>query len=666
MDSGEKQKNIIEPGEKNEWSELEGLAQDGPAGVDISESVKSETQEERQERIFQAAAKVKESYKKIDTGELTPIGREIAEESPTNQIDEQQNTSKQRTISSRITSKYGAAERPRIDRIKADLEKSRGIFKNGEFTDPTSPSTITKAVRLMADRLGIKTKRSEEQREKEARFVAKKEYFKEEIERRIKAEEERKIKAEEERRIKAEEERRIKAEEERKAWEAAQKEHEKLAKDMAGARDAFDNHKNRLLRNQRAQEIVERDLNSRLLKIDYLETEVISENPEVKKHFVSFEGADIPVYDLKGIPFSILSTTVDYKNVKGGRSYETARMVLENPAVWTERRDEVEETKGFGTGHTDERADTICTSYWNSERNLDSYVSGRTLMYGFDHVESDSIIQACDGDGGTNSTYGRAETEVSSPDAISSLEKPSTSKRHYNEVTLRRYTENGMPKKPDYIIVEKGKITEESLRHAKFFKIPIVNVELSVYEEKANKKGEEIIASISEKDSYEELDKKIAELQSMSYFKTSKYQAIEDVRASLRFNNHLDDKSIEASKIELAKRLDYIRDALEETTRIIETATDRSIPAPQTIPKFDSFDVVIWDNKNGAMIKKDKISQNIEMFNSNHIDIDFSLKGSSRKVKTRVFDNSSYYDALEPIVRNYFEAFRKNQELKKG
>ena len=80
----------------------------------------------------------------------------------------------------------------------------------------------------------------------------------------------------------------------------------------------------------------------------------------------------------------------------------------------------------------------------------------------------------------------------------------------------------------------------------------------------------------------------------------------------------------------------------------------------------DSFDVVIWDNKNGAMIKKDKISQNIEMFNSNHIDIDFSLKGSSRKVKTRVFDNSSYYDALEPIVRNYFEAFRKNQELKKG
>ena len=677
MNSGERQENNIELGERNEWSELEGLAQDGPLGDNIGGAVKNETQEERQRKISQAAAKVKESYKKSDTEESASAETEIAEEESLSQ--EQSPPVKKKKLS-----KYDIIERSRVDRIKSDLD----FFNISEYERKqitSQPSAFTKTVRLIADRLGIKTKKSEDRREREAMHIASSEYYEEEAVRRRAMEERKKAEALERERENA-----------KRVAEKARREEEALARDMARARDVFDYNKRDRFKKQRIQEMVERDLNSHLLTVDYLETEVLSENPEVQKRLVPFEDVDIPIYDLRGLPFSLLSTTIDYRsaNKSGEIGTETFRKVLEDPSIWAERRDEAEKASGFGTRNADARGDTISTSYWNSERNIDSHVSG-DLIYGFENVQADSIILVRNGDGGTSNMAGSAETTLWSPDAIRRLEGAGGT-RDYNEVALRRYSENGVPKRPDYIIVENGRITKASLRHAKYFGIPIVNIERSVYAEKAEKRGEELLASISEDDTYEEMDGKIAELLSMSRYKSA-YRTLDGIGRNNDIPRQinptpLEKRCLEVSQMEQLKRLDFVKSALEEATRSIESATGRGLPMEQGFSGFEDFHISIIDVQKQLMRTgySDEEYSHCAPGSCNVIKIGFRLKGSSRNVKTDVYDgeriykaeealangnrtkedienaDSSFYDTLEPVVLRYFEAIRKNRESTKN
>ena len=163
-----------------------------------------------------------------------------------------------------------------------------------------------------------------------------------------------------------------KAAEEERAAEAERKNERrelgKIVEEMAKGRERIERENNDYLKRQRVQEIVERDLNSRILKVDDLETEVLSENPEVDKRFVSWRKQDIPVYDLKGLPFAMLSTTVDYRRLgkEGDIGTETYKTIMKNPWTWTRRRDEAEGRKGFGTREANALGDTISASYWNS------------------------------------------------------------------------------------------------------------------------------------------------------------------------------------------------------------------------------------------------------------------------------------------------------------
>jgi len=674
--SGDDGENVSE----NEWSDLEKLGKEKkapvPEVVDRQASIE-ESPEERQEEISQAKAKVEESYRKSNVEESTSTGTEIVEDGSSSQ--EQLPSTAKRKLS-----KYDIAERPRVDRIKSNL-RSLNIREYKEKQIETPPSAFTKIVRLVADRLGIKTKRSEERREREAMHVALSEYYEEKAARKRAMEEREQAEALERERQNAEYE-----------AEKARREERALARDMATVRDEFDHNKRSRFKKQRIQEMVERDLNSHLLTVDNLEIEVLSENPEVQKRLVSFEGVDIPIYDLKGFPFSLLSTTIDYRseNKPGEIGTETFRKVLEDPSVWTERRDEAEKASGFGTRNADARGDTISTSYWNSERNIDSHVSGN-LIYGFENVQADSIILVSNDDGGTSNMAGSAETTLLSPDVIKRLEGAGGT-GSYNEVLLRRYTENGIPKKPDYIIVENGRITEESLRHAKYFGIPIVYIEWSIYAEKAKKRGEELLASISEADTYEEMDGKIAELLSMSRYK-SVYRTLDGIGRNYDIPRQinptpLEKRCLEVSQMEQLKRLDFVKSALEEATRSIESATERGLPMEKGLPGFEHFRISIRDAQ--KQLRRTEYSDEKDSFysvpsNCNAIDIDFRLKGSSRKVETHVYDgeriykveealakrsitkedienaDSSFYDTLEPVVLKYFEAVRKNSEMNK-
>ncbi len=472
---------------ENEWSELGKLSREKRTLIpeNIDEPVgKKEPSLKKQEMISQARAKVMELYKKTTPEKPTSTKKEATRENFLPQ--EQLFSAKKRRLS-----KYDVAERARVDRIKSNLVDYYSIEDYERKQITSRPNAFTKTVRLIADQLGIRTKRSEEQREREAMHVALSEYHEEEIARIKAMEEKEKAEALEKEREKAKREEKEKAEALEKEREKAKREEKALAWDMADARNHLNQNKHSRFEKQRIQEMVERDLNSRLLTVDNLEIEVLSENPEVQKRSVPFEGVDIPIYDLKGLPFSFLSTTIDhrssYRYGPHEKGMETSRKVLEDPSVWTKRRDEAEKAVGFGTNNSDARGDTISTSFW-SERNINSRVFG-DLIYGFENVQADSIISVHEGDGGTSNMAGREETKLSSPDAIKEL-ATNRAQTLYNEVCLRRYSENGMPKRPDYIIVENGRITKESLRHAKYFDIPIVNVERSVYVEKAEKRGE--------------------------------------------------------------------------------------------------------------------------------------------------------------------------------
>ena len=185
-------------------------------------------------------------------------------------------------------------------------------------------------MRLITDKLGIRTKRREELRDREAMRVALIEYRKEEDAKQRDFEEK---------------QRKDILEREQREIEEAREERNSLETSMLKARDDFDNRKQERFKRQRVQEIVEKDLNARLLTTDTLEAEILSENSEVQKSSIIFEGTQIPIYDLKGLSFSILSTTIDDRETGTawvGRGTETYKKVLANPAIWGERLEDVE------------------------------------------------------------------------------------------------------------------------------------------------------------------------------------------------------------------------------------------------------------------------------------------------------------------------------------
>ncbi len=585
-------------------------------------------------------------------------------------------------LGAKILAAYDASERHRVDRIKSELENSYSSTREYESrAAKAEPSPLKKVTRLLNDKLGIKSRKDERLREAEATRIALTEYHAEQAA-------QAKAYAEEEARREA---KRLQREAERKAREA-RIEQEEIAQNMSKIRTYADSNKRERFQKQRIQELVEHDLNARLLKVADLEVESLSETPGIQKHLVNFEDTEIPIYDLNGLPFSILSTTIDYRkhDEPGHIGTETFRAVMNNPALWVTPREVAKQELGYGTSNANARGNTISASYYNSERNIASHVPG-DLMYGFAQIDGDSIIYISHGDGGTKNMAGESDTLVDRPNIIKELEGASETS-HYNEILLRRYSENGVPRRPDYIIVEDDNINDAALRHAKFFKIPIVNIQRQAYREKAYKRGIELINSISEHDSYQELDKKIEELTSMSNFKdmlrsrTGIGRAYDLPLPPLVGDTPLDMKCRELSQMEQLKRLDFLTETLEQATQSLESS-DHKLSDAQIFPQFSHFSAIIWDSQN-KLNRNNLLDNDIPIDetpgNPSFIEIDFQLKDSTRYVKTFVYDgenipnveemlrigrltpedienaDSSHYKKLEPIVVKYFEAYRKN------
>ena len=207
----------------------------------------------------------------------------------------------------KISENYNKHERSRIDKIKAGFSNDMMRYEAERKQVFAKPSLFKQATRLVMDKLGIKTSGSEERRNREAMHVALVEYHEEKLLREKEWEENKKIEEAQEREREAKKEAQNRIEE-------TQREQKALERDMQDARSDAERKKLDRLKTQRVQEIVEKDLNSRLLKVEDLEAETFFDNPEIQKHKMVFRGSEIPVYDLKGLPFTLLSHTVDYRN----------------------------------------------------------------------------------------------------------------------------------------------------------------------------------------------------------------------------------------------------------------------------------------------------------------------------------------------------------------
>ena len=690
----------------NYWDELSSQKMNLDTKEELNQKNKFKTIEEKQDDLLEAANRVREAYREKDRGEALPSANETQKITPdlttleTKSGDfehkdndnhflsetEQPETTDQKsslTWMKKISENYDKQERPRIDKIKAGLSNYKMMNEARRKQVSTRPGLFKQATRFVMDKLGIKISGSEERRNREAMHIALIEYHEEEILRQKEWEEKQKIEAEREARMAVQE--RI---------EKAQREQEALEKDMQTARDVTEQEKQNRFEKQRIQEIVERDLNSRLLKVEDLEAETFFDNPDIQKHEMVFEGSKIPVYDLKGLPFAILSHTVDYRNVDkliDEIGQNTYREVMKNPGVWNERQDKAMETSGFGTRNGNARGDTISTSFRDSEKNIDSYVPGE-LIYGFEQVRADSIINIINGDGGTNNTAGRSETSLVDPNILDQITGAGGTS-NYNEVLLRRYSENGIPKSPDYIITN-GTVSETALKHAKFFNIPIINIDRVAYEKKIEKRGEELLDSINEKNNYLELNQKLEELLSMPKYK-QRWRSLNSIGRKVETLPYglgaLDERLFEVSKLEQQKRLDFIEDVLENYISEIEQATreNKLAPEPDQIKDLKIVVSDVWRQLRSTEKSDAHNDSQSEVGNCNSIEISFKMKDGSRILKTDIYDgenifkldqaiksshinavnlkqaDSSFYHQLEPLVRRYFEAYRENQKVNK-
>ena len=686
------------------WDELSTQKMIVNAKEELNQKKNSRATEEKRDDLIEVVSRVREAYCGKDRNDFLLSTNETLKVTPDlttleskdedfrykdnnnyslSEI-EQPKTSEQTSSllwTKKISENYNKHERSRIDKIKAGFSNDMMRYEAERKQVLTKPSFLKQATRLVMDKLGIKIPGSEERRNREAMHVALVEW-----EENIKIEEAQKREREA---IKEAQNRIKKAQEEE---QKAQKEQEELERDMQGARSSIEREKLRILKAQRIQEIVEKDLNSRLLKVEDLEAETFFDNPEIQKHKMIFEGSEIPVYDLKGLPFTLLSHTVDYRNANNPLSeigQNTYREVMKNPGVWIERKDKAMEASGYGTRNKDARGDTICASFWDSKTNINSYVYGK-LIYGFEQVSADSIIDIFTEDGGTKNIYGKEDTTLSNPNVLNKILRQHADS-DYNEVLLRRYSENGIPKSPDYIITD-GTVSEIALKHANFFNIPIININKTIYEEKMKARGEELLNSINEKNTYLELNQKLEELLSMREFR-KKFGFLSkigpNIIPTLSCNaDELEKRLFEVSKLEQQKRLEFIEDLLENYTSEIEQATRENKLAPRPNQVKD-LSIQVFDARQQISSYEDADKYEDGQSVVNFIKIFLKLENGFQDLETIIYDGknyfnregtirndqikpeelgqeeSSFYHKFEPLVRRYFEAYRKNRKINK-
>lgn len=474
---------------------------------------------------------------------------------------------------------------------------------------------------------------------------------------------------------------------------------DELLADMITAREYFDqreSERNQNRHNERAQELFERELNGKLSTAEQFIDAVKAREPGIRGYSLSYDGATIPVITLEGFPYAMLTHTVDYRgkdaegNNHSGR--KTAQAVLDNPSIWAEDLDKVRAQSEYGVAGKDKtRGNVLCVSYTNSEHNMQTSFlkAGGDLTYGFNRVDPDSVIRVTNSDGNTPNMIGEDPTEMHRTGYLRELEE--TPHLGYNEVTLRRYDANGKPKLPDYIVTKDGEISEAALKHAKYFKIPIVDIRMDNYRKKQAVRAREILDSIDFAEPYPMLRKKIDKLYGLDSIGTDsnrkqKIGSLTNLTSRAEKRGGELGKDIAKAEIIDAKRgLEYVEGQLREQIQKLRNAFNNG-DSVKAIPEgFDVFGVSMtdvrefknksYDSHSGCGAKADTIDRDLSPEAMSRINIVFKLKDSPRKTDITVYDgehpiggaeyayqeaDSRYYEELAPVVSEYLDLLMQN------
>ena len=237
------------------------------------------TQEEKKKKIFSAKKAVLGAYKAKETpSDNLEVDKENTDKKAKTddgipQTNEEKKKKEKKPFIKRQAEKYDEAERQRIESQKPNLMSEYWSFYFGRECDvPMRPTPLRKAARLAFDKIGIKTKRSIARREEEARQIALFELF-----------EEAKEKREQDETITKDIEKRKRQDEEKRQREEEEYEKEKIKKALEEAHDNLSRRKTERFQKQRVQELVEKDLNIRLLKKTNLMKKLLLEIQRSKK-----------------------------------------------------------------------------------------------------------------------------------------------------------------------------------------------------------------------------------------------------------------------------------------------------------------------------------------------------------------------------------------------
>ena len=600
---------------------------------------------------------------------------------------------------------YQEDERSRVDRLKHNIASdpdNETLDRYQQERDSRKPSTLRKVGRMALDVMRIHPQSSEQRRDREAMSLAISEHDAETKSQRQWRDWVQKKQAMSER---------LRQEEDRKEAEA-------LERDMVEAMDVMRQRSHELTIGQRNQEIIEREINSRLLTVDKLEEEVLSGSHEVSKGVIDYVGAQIPIYHLKGIPFSMLSHAVDFrryawmnkKYITGGG---TSKALFDDPSIWSKHEEDALTDKSSGYNA---RGNLVSVSYINSENNINNADKGK-LRYGFDKIPGGSFLAFNDRDGGTPNYIGENGTNnvargLNYNEVLNKLNNISYVDGH-NEALLKRYSDTGLPLLPSYIITESGEIADQALRHAKYFNIPIVDINREIYDKKYEDHIEKLIESLGRDADYAEVAR-VNDLIHMvdysynrdkhndNYWYRRRYEDNYDDPARWTLKSRLkeeneendrinDDRSryinqciTRISQLEYDKRTDFIVSKINDIADVYRKANERGevinyrdLDIGKGVTEVKGFDVTYIKSHfhGGLCLDGGEVDgKRCPFLSLDRIDARFILPSNTAAISTEIanFPNPDNPDENDPtfvkLAKAFFECYevaKQNRQLAK-
>lgn len=122
----------------------------------------------------------------------------------------------------------------------------------------------------------------------------------------------------------------------------------------------------------------------------------------------------------------------------------------------------------------------------------------------FCKIKKNTLIGVYKSDGETANNVGEMAVSDGQYEVESLDELAYKSTSSYNEVFLRRFDVNNQSLMPDFLITYDGFYSEQMVKHAKFFNIPIIDIDRNSYVLKQLETAREKLKTINSESQYEE------------------------------------------------------------------------------------------------------------------------------------------------------------------